>query len=125
MKNRLSSLVIGLAIIITTVGTAEARHNDGLEGLLLGSAGGAIVGHAIDRSPEGAIVGSMIGGTIGMLLDLGSDRKHLVVVNRPHHLPRATYSYTSHQDRRHERWHNRKHRRQERPWRQERRHRRR
>ncbi|MEN8143128.1 MAG: hypothetical protein ABFQ82_05975 [Thermodesulfobacteriota bacterium] len=122
----LSSIVIGLALVMTTVTTAEARHNNGLEGLLLGSGAGAIIGQAIDRSPEGVIVGSVIGGTLGLLIDLGSDRDHVVVIdNHRHHRPRAAWVYSSHWDRRRDRWEHRKHRRHERRWRQERRHHRR
>ena len=125
IKN-LSPIVIGLAIVMTTLGTAEARHRDGLEGLLLGSGAGAIIGQTIGRSPEGVIVGSVIGGTIGMLIDISSDRDHLVVINNHrHHHPRPGWVYSSHRDRRHDRWDHRKHRRHERRWRHERRHHRR
>ncbi len=123
---KLTSFIIGLTIVITTFGMAEAHHSNGLEGLLLGSAGGAIIGHAVDRSPEGVIVGSVIGGTLGMLIDLGSERRHAVVIdNHRHYRPRVEYVYSSHWDRRHDRRERRMHRRHERRWRHERRHHRR
>ena len=118
---KLSPLVIALTIVTTTIGTANAHRNDGLDGLLLGGAGGAIVGHAINRSPEGIIVGSVIGSTLGMLIDLGLDRGHSVVIARSHR-PQANLAYNNRRDNRHDRWNNRKHRRNERRWQQGRRH---
>lgn len=119
---KLSPIVMGLAMAMITVTTAEARHSNGLDGLLLGSAGGAIIGQAIGRSPEGIRPGSVIGGTLGMLIDLDSGRNHVVVVdNHRHHRPRTGWVYSSPRDRQHDRWEHRKHRRHERRWRQERR----
>ena len=125
MNRKLTTIIVALTIVMTTITIAEARHRDGLDGLLLGSAGGAVIGHAIDRSPEGAIIGSVIGGTLGILLDLGSNRGHAMIIDGRRHQPRASFVYNSHRNNRHDRWNNRKNRRHERRWRQERRHHRR
>ncbi len=131
MHKKISAIIITLALVLTTLGTANARHNDGLEGLLLGAGSGAIIGQVIGRDAEGALVGSVIGGTIGLMI--GLDRDHGVVVDRPRHVPQVRIVYNNRWDDRHNRWENRRHRRYDRHrgrnhrrhWRQERRHHRR
>ena len=105
---RFSIFAFALALMMTTVGTATAHQGDGIEGLLLGGAGGAIVGQAIARNPQGVIVGSLIGGTLGVLIDIGSARDRVVVVDRPHYPPRVGYVSGNHRDFRRD---NRAHRR--------------
>jgi uncharacterized protein YcfJ len=123
---KLTTTILGLAIILTATGAANARHNDGFEGLVLGSLGGAIIGHSIDGRPENVIAGSIIGGTIGMLADLGHDRGHIVVYSNARHFPRPVYMYSDHRDRRHKRWHRKmQHRHDRRHWQRERHYRRR
>lgn len=120
MKN-LVTIGIALALMLGSVGTGAAHQGVGVNGLLLGGAGGAIVGQAIAGNPEGVLVGSILGGTLGMLIDIGSARDHLVVVEQPR-LPRRTrVVYREHRDYRHEGWGRAPQHRYERPWRHERR----
>jgi len=111
---RLSIIAFALALMMTTVGTATAHQRIGIEGLLLGGAGGALVGQAIARNPEGVIVGSLIGGTLGMLLDVGLARDRVVVIDRPHYPPRVGHVFVNHWDYRQDK---REHRRIDRRWR--------
>jgi hypothetical protein len=101
---RLSIIAFVSALMMTSVGPATAHQNNGVEGLLLGGAGGAILGQAIARNPEGVIVGSLIGGTLGMLVDIGSVRDRVVVIDRPHYPPRVGYVSGNHRDYRQDKW---------------------
>ncbi len=114
---KLSAIVIALAMSVTTVGPAAARQSNGITGVLLGGAGGAIVGQAITGNPRGVIAGSIIGSTLGMLIDVGSPRDRLVVIDRPRHLPRAGYVSGNHRGHRRDRW---EHRRRGQQWRSDR-----
>lgn len=115
---KLSSFIIALVLVMAGGGTAVAHRSDGLEGLLLGGASGALVGQAIGRNPEAVIVGSVIGSTLGLLIDLGSSRHHAVVIDRPRQLPRAGFVYSSSRQHRPDRWDRREYRRHDRRWRQ-------
>lgn len=77
---KLITLVFGMCIVLASLGIATAHPNDGLEGLLIGGAGGAVVGHIVTGTPEGIIVGSLLGSTIGMLIDAGNDRHGVVLI---------------------------------------------
>jgi len=109
---KLTSLIIGIVIILATLNVAEARHNEGLGGLLIGGVGGAAIGHAITQSPEGIIIGSLVGGTIGMLVEVESGRNHIVVINgrHRHHHSWPYYSYRRHWNHRHDKRVHRGHR---------------
>jgi len=68
-----NAFIISLVLIAAMGGTAQAHRKDGLEGLLIGGASGAIIGQAIARDVEGVIVGSIIGGTLGLIIDRDLD----------------------------------------------------
>jgi len=114
---KLSVTALTLAIFLSTGGMATAHQSIGVNGLLLGGAGGAIVGQAIAGNTEGVIVGSLIGGTLGMLIDIDSARPRVVVVDQPHYPSHVGYAYRIHRDHRHEQW---KPRRHDQRWRSER-----
>ncbi|HER62426.1 MAG TPA: hypothetical protein ENO11_00405 [Desulfobacteraceae bacterium] len=81
---KLTAFVLGFFMVLASVGIAQARHNDGLEGLVIGGVGGAAIGHVITGTPEGVIVGSVLGGTIGMLIDAGNNRHQVVYIKDRH-----------------------------------------
>ncbi len=83
---KLTVFVLGFFMVLASVSIAEARHNYGPGGLLIGGVGGAAIGHVITGTPEGVIVGSFVGGTIGMLIDARKERGRVVVrQDRPRH----------------------------------------
>lgn len=92
---KLTTFILGICFVLAGSGTATAHANDGLEGLLIGGAGGAAVGHIVTGTPEGLIVGSLLGGTIGMLIDAGHDRHEVVFVRdrHRHHRPWPGHHY--------------------------------
>lgn len=100
MNNKLAVIVIGLVLLLANVAPATARQNNTIDGLLLGGAGGAIIGQVVAGKPAGVIVGSIIGGTLGMLIDLGPVRERVVVINQPWPQPRVTYIYRQPRDHR-------------------------
>jgi hypothetical protein len=76
MKNFLLVVVLTMALICP-METAKAQNN-GVGGLLMGLGSGALVGHAIAGDAEGAMVGSFIGGALGMLIGSEMDRAQSV-----------------------------------------------
>lgn len=79
-----AAFILGILMVLAGVGIAEARHDDGLEGLIIGGFGGAAIGHVITGTPEGVLVGSVLGGTIGLLVDAGNDRHRVVYIKDRH-----------------------------------------
>lgn len=98
---KFTALVFGIAIVLAGFSRAEAHH-DALEGLLIGGAGGAAIGHVIAGTPEGVIVGSFLGGTIGMLVAAENHPDHVVVI-REHHRPHSHWPGHSYRGHRHNR----------------------
>jgi hypothetical protein len=76
---KISAIVVGIFLVLTSFTPADAGHSDGVEGLLAGGVGGAAIGHVITGTPEGIIAGSFLGGTIGMLVDAGNHHNRLTV----------------------------------------------
>lgn len=128
MKFKLLSTVTALALVISSLGTAQAFNNDGIKGLMFGGVSGAIMGKAIGGEAKGVIIGSLLGGTLGMLIDMDTGRNHTVIMDGHRHGKRTRFEYNNIRDERHDRRHrikNRKPHRHNRPWRREsRRHRR-
>ncbi len=81
---KLTALVFGIFIVLASFNIAEAHHNDGLKGLVIGGVGGAAIGHVITGTQEGMIFGSFLGGTIGMLIDAENDRHNVVIIKDRH-----------------------------------------
>jgi hypothetical protein len=120
IMRKLSTILLALVISLTTIGTAAAHQSIGINGVLLGGAGGALAGQVLTRNPEGVIVGTIIGGTLGMLVDIGAARDRVVVIDRSRHPARHAVVYSDHRPVRHAGWSHGKHRYSERQWRQDR-----
>ena len=57
-----------LALLLAGCFWNEARAQDnGVNGLLLGAGGGALVGQAIGRDTEGTLIGTAVGGMLGYI----------------------------------------------------------
>jgi len=100
MKRLITSVLVSLTIIAAASGTALAHRNDGLEGLIFGAGSGAIVGQLVGGDVETAILGSFIGGTLGLMVDL--DRSRVVV--REYRKPRVRAHYGRDHRHREKRW---------------------
>ena len=90
---KLTACIVGLGLVLAVGTTASAHQNDELESLLIGGIGGAAIGHVVSGTPEGVIIGSFLGGTIGILAagDYGHRR---VIVNRDRYRhPRNRHGY--------------------------------
>ena len=79
------AVVVAIALM-----TGEARAADrGLDGLLLGAGGGALVGQAIGRDKEATLVGTAVGGMLGYMVGDSMDRagEGYTVTRAGFHLP--------------------------------------
>jgi len=61
-------MAVAAAVLAGTVVTGNAMAgSNGIDGLLLGAGGGALVGQAIGRDTEGTLIGTAVGGMLGYI----------------------------------------------------------
>lgn len=72
------SLVMILTVVLVSSWNLEVKaQNNGVNGLLLGAGGGALIGQAIGRNSEATLIGTAVGGMLGYIV--GNERdKHYV-----------------------------------------------
>jgi outer membrane lipoprotein SlyB len=64
---RILAIVAAGAMLAMAPGAAQASDR-GVNGLILGAGGGAILGQAIGRDTEGTLIGSAVGGVLGYII---------------------------------------------------------
>ena len=83
---RIIVIIAVTAILLTTFITGSHAGYGGVHGLAIGGGTGAVIGHAIGRNPEAAIIGATVGGMIGLIVGSEIDRNHRVT---NHHVRRV------------------------------------
>ncbi len=63
-----------LMVSFTGAISAQADHNNGLNGLIIGAGGGAIAGQAIGRNTEATLIGTAVGSLLGYVIGNEIDR---------------------------------------------------
>jgi len=71
MKKILAVITIAFGLNCTSHAAAESN---GLNGMLLGAGGGALVGQAIGRDTKGTLIGTAVGSVLGYAIGNGMDR---------------------------------------------------
>ena len=81
-------MVAVVVAIASLVGEARAADR-GIDGLLLGAGGGALVGQAIGRDKEATLIGTAVGGMLGYMVGDSMDRAEggYTVAQAGFHLP--------------------------------------
>jgi len=75
--------IIILAVMVSGALVSPASSQDrGVNGLIIGAGGGALLGQAIGRSTEGTLIGTAVGGMLGYII--GNEQDKQVVVRRTH-----------------------------------------
>ena len=65
------------AVLLAGTLTGQAMaHDHGINGLLLGAGGGALVGQAIGRDSEGTLIGTAVGGVLGYVVGNEMDKDY-------------------------------------------------
>jgi uncharacterized protein YcfJ len=111
----LFKLVITLFLIVSIANTANANDR-GVNGIIIGSGAGAIMGQAVGRNVESTIIGATVGGIIGAVIGAESSHRYQekIIVHKPsrrqhnrhfNHTPRS-YSPRFTHNRPHSRGHN-------------------
>lgn len=75
MKRIILIITVTAVFLTTLITSAQARGRE-VHGLAIGGGTGAVVGHAIGRNPEAAIIGATVGGVIGLIVAGEIDRHH-------------------------------------------------
>lgn len=99
--------VVIAVVAFFTVATGAQASDRGIDGLIIGSGAGAIMGQTIGRNAEATILGATVGGILGAVIGAESAHhpKTVVVHERPyrpqyrpvykhyhsHHTPRPVY----------------------------------
>lgn len=78
--------VVVAAVTFLSITTGAQAHDRGVDGLIVGSGAGAIMGQAIGRNAEATILGATVGGILGAVIgaESGHHRKTVVVHERPY-----------------------------------------
>jgi hypothetical protein len=75
---KLTALILALSLVMTTT-ISQAREN-GMDGLILGAGGGALIGQAIGRNTEATLIGTAVGSMLGYIV--GNERDKYGLDNR-------------------------------------------
>lgn len=90
---KLTVLITGLSLLLTT-SIGQAREN-GIDGLILGAGGGALIGQAIGRNTEATLIGTAVGSMLGYIVGNEQDKNgitHRVLYKTPTRTyPRSRY----------------------------------
>jgi len=102
-----TALVVVIALMVGEVRAADR----GIDGLLLGAGGGALVGQAIGRDKEATLIGTAVGGMLGYVMGnemdkAGGDGGYVVTqvgfhLPPPPPLPPVVFSFSHHEGDRH------------------------
>jgi len=80
---KLTLIITAAVIALSGSVSAQAEHNNGLDGLIIGAGSGALIGQALGRNTESTVVGTAVGGFIGYII--GSDMERHPVYRRVEH----------------------------------------
>lgn len=84
-------LMTAVAVVIALTAGEGRAADRGIDGLLLGAGGGALVGQAIGRDKEATLIGTAVGGMLGYVMgnemDKAGDDGGYVVTQAGFHLP--------------------------------------
>jgi hypothetical protein len=64
----MKKLFVVIALALLAVGRSSITHANGVDGLIVGSGSGAILGQAIGRNAEATVIGATVGGLLGVLI---------------------------------------------------------
>lgn len=88
----LFKLVLAISLIVSLAGVANANDR-GVNGLIIGSGAGALMGQAVGRNVESTIIGATVGGIIGAVI--GAEGSHhqqqRVIIHEPAHRQHGRY----------------------------------
>ena len=86
LARRLAPALCGLALLVSSVGCAATRAENGaLAGSLIGAAAGAAIGEAHDNPLAGALLGGVGGAVVGSAVGEDLDRTERAAVRRASH----------------------------------------
>ncbi len=97
-----AKIVLAAIVLLFTITTGAEANNRGVDGLIIGSGAGAIMGQAIGRNAEATIIGATVGGILGAVIGAESGQRHnkSVIVHdpphRPHYKPAPRRYYSGH-----------------------------
>jgi hypothetical protein len=106
-------LAIVTVLMAGTLAVEVKAQDQGVNGLLMGAGGGALIGQAIGRDTEGTLIGTAVGGMLGFAVGNAMDRErygggygsvqpatflpppppHIVFSYRPHYRDRYEYRH--------------------------------
>lgn len=90
MIKKTEKIWMAAVVVVVTLLVGEGRAADrGIDGLLLGAGGGALVGQAIGRDKEATLVGTAVGGMLGYMMGNEIDKAEggYAVTQAGFHLP--------------------------------------
>lgn len=73
---RLKVAIVAAALAGSVVTGEAMAGSNGIDGLLLGAGGGALVGQAIGRDTEGTLIGTAVGGMLGYIAGNERDKAY-------------------------------------------------
>lgn len=71
---RTMKLAIVAVLVIGSMAMEARAQDSGINGLLMGAGGGALVGQAIGRDTKGTLIGTAVGGMLGYMVGNEMDR---------------------------------------------------